>query len=163
MHGNTARFLHSSPLWVCTPRSAGPPTSSPTASRCPRKADATIGDNWTEVLADRRVTFRLLAPNARTVSVFIGLKSAIDEPAGTTTTGMVKDTNGLWTATLGPFEPDLYAAGLRPFRYPVAGPLPLPRRLGHALFLGHRRTVAPNPGQPAGPRQRRADDCRTRY
>jgi hypothetical protein len=77
-------------------------------STAEEKPMPTIGDNWTEVLADRRVTFRLLAPNAGTVSVLIGLKSAIDEPAGTTTTGMAKDTNGLWTATLGPFEPDLY-------------------------------------------------------
>ena len=72
------------------------------------KPTRTIGDNWTEVLPDRRVIFRFLAPNADTVSVLIGLKSAIDEPVGTTTTDMTKDANGLWTTTLGPFEPDLY-------------------------------------------------------
>jgi hypothetical protein len=46
-------------------------------STAQEKPMPTIGDNWTEVLADRRVTFRLLAPNAGTVSVLIGLKSAI--------------------------------------------------------------------------------------
>jgi hypothetical protein len=60
------------------------------------KPARTIGDNWTEVLPDRRVIFRFLAPNADTVNVLIGLKSAIDEPAGTATTDMTKDTNGLW-------------------------------------------------------------------
>jgi enterochelin esterase-like enzyme len=71
-------------------------------------ATPTFGDNFTEVLRDRRVTFRLLAPKADAVSVLIGLKSAVNEPTGTTTTAMIKSTKGLWTVTLGPFEPNLY-------------------------------------------------------
>jgi enterochelin esterase family protein len=68
----------------------------------------TLGDNFTEVLRDRRVTFRLLAPKANAVSVLIGLKSGVYEAQGTTTTALTKSANGLWTATLGPFEPNLY-------------------------------------------------------
>jgi enterochelin esterase family protein len=71
-------------------------------------ATPTFGDNFTEVQRDRRVTFRLLAPQADAVSVLIGLKSAVNEPAGTTTTPMIKSAKGLWTVILGPFEPDLY-------------------------------------------------------
>jgi enterochelin esterase-like enzyme len=60
------------------------------------------------VLPDRRVTFRLFAPNANKVEVVIGIKSAIYEPEAATTTQMTKDPNGLWTVTLGPLEPNLY-------------------------------------------------------
>jgi 1,4-alpha-glucan branching enzyme len=42
----------------------------------------TLGDNFTEVLRDRRVTFRLLAPKANAVEVVIGIKSGIYEPQG---------------------------------------------------------------------------------
>ena len=59
-------------------------------------------------MSDRRVTFRLLALKADTVSALIGLKSAVNEPAGTTTTAMIKSPKGLWTVILGPFEPNLY-------------------------------------------------------
>src|SRR4029077_5493968 len=60
------------------------------------------------VLPDRRVTFRLLAPKANDVKVLIGVKSGTYESQGTTTTEMTRDANGLWTVTLGPFEPNLY-------------------------------------------------------
>jgi enterochelin esterase-like enzyme len=77
-----------------------------------RAAEATVvptlGENWTQVLPDRRVTFRLLAPKAKDVSVLIGVKSAVFDPQGTTMAEMTKDSNGLWTVTLGPFAPNLY-------------------------------------------------------
>jgi enterochelin esterase-like enzyme len=60
------------------------------------------------VLPDGHVTFRLLAPKANTVEVLIGIKSGPYEPQGTTTADMTKDTNGLWSVTLGPWEPNLY-------------------------------------------------------
>jgi enterochelin esterase family protein len=51
-----------------------------------------------EVHADRRVTFRLRAPNAKEVVVERqGVKLA-----------MQKDEQGLWTVTTGPLEPDIY-------------------------------------------------------
>src|SRR6267378_3848663 len=51
-----------------------------------------------EVHADRRVTFRLRAPNAKEVVVERqGVKAAME-----------KDEQGLWTVTTGPLEPDIY-------------------------------------------------------
>ncbi|MBI4658556.1 MAG: esterase [Verrucomicrobia bacterium] len=53
-----------------------------------------------EVLADRRVTFRLRAPKAAEVAV-----------AGQWTNGraaMVKDTNGVWSVTAGPIDPGVF-------------------------------------------------------
>jgi enterochelin esterase family protein len=58
-----------------------------------------------EVLADRRVTFRLWAPKANEVQLsgdWMGPKP----PAALT-----KDDGGTWTVTLGPFEPNLYTYG----------------------------------------------------
>jgi enterochelin esterase-like enzyme len=46
--------------------------------------------------------FRLLAPNAQSVSVVVVTSS------GEVTTEMTQELFGLWTATLGPFEPDFY-------------------------------------------------------
>ena len=81
-----------------------PSESTPEAKPAP-----TLGDHFTQVLPDRRVTFRLFAPKANAVEVIIGIKSATFEPQGTTITEMTKDPNGLWTVTLGPFEPNLYS------------------------------------------------------
>ena len=57
-----------------------------------------------EVLPDGRVTFRLLAPEATTVSV------TGDWPGGiySTTTPMVKDDKGVWSATVGPLKPEFW-------------------------------------------------------
>jgi enterochelin esterase family protein len=52
-----------------------------------------------EVHPDRRVTFRLRAPKAAAVTVLLGSRQA--QP-------LVKDAEGLWSATIGPVEPDLY-------------------------------------------------------
>ena len=60
------------------------------------------------MLPDRHVTFRLLAPEANAVDVVVGIKSGPYEPQGSTTAEMTKDANGLWSVTLGPFEPNLY-------------------------------------------------------
>src|ERR1700730_10823627 len=85
--------------------------STPEATPTP-----TLGDHFTQVLPDRRVTFRLLAPKANAVEVVIGIKISIYESQGTTTTRMTKDSNGFWTVTLGPFEPNLYE-----YRFSVDG------------------------------------------
>jgi hypothetical protein len=74
-----------------------PGTSYASNQRRAAHTDATFVDNWTEMLPDRRVTFRLLAPKANAVSVLIGLKSGIYGASGTTTTAMTKGANGLWT------------------------------------------------------------------
>lgn len=52
-----------------------------------------------EVSADRRVTFRLRAPNAK--EVFVGRE-------GAPRLAMVKDEQGVWSATTEPLEPDFY-------------------------------------------------------
>jgi enterochelin esterase-like enzyme len=53
-----------------------------------------------DVAADRRVTFRLLAPQAREI-LLTGEFMQGSKP-------FEKDANGLWTLTLGPLEPEIY-------------------------------------------------------
>jgi len=53
------------------------------------------------VHADGTITFRVLAPAARSVSV--GGDMIQDRPRRT----MTKDTAGVWSVTMGPFAPDL--------------------------------------------------------
>jgi enterochelin esterase-like enzyme len=68
----------------------------------------TLEDYDTQILPDRHVIFRLLAPQANDVKVRMGVTSSVNEPQGTTTTQMTKDANGFWTVTLGPFAPSFY-------------------------------------------------------
>jgi hypothetical protein len=51
----------------------------------------------TQILPDRRITFRLSAPYANAVQVLMGVKSRVLEGQGATTTDMTKDL-GLWSA-----------------------------------------------------------------
>lgn len=53
-----------------------------------------------QVLADRRVTFRIRAPYAKQVSLAL---------EGAAATPMAGDGAGLWSITTGPLDPDLYA------------------------------------------------------
>ena len=53
-----------------------------------------------EVSADRRITFRVLAPNASKVTVFC--ECLTSEPA------MTKGADGVWSVTVGPVEADIY-------------------------------------------------------
>jgi Carbohydrate-binding module 48 (Isoamylase N-terminal domain) len=73
------------------------PSSSPEATPTPA-----LGDDVGQILSDGRVVFRLLAPNAQSVSI------AVVTNGGEVTTEMTQELFGLWTATLGPFKPDLY-------------------------------------------------------
>jgi enterochelin esterase family protein len=66
----------------------------------------TLEDNFGQILPDRRVMFRLLVPNAKSVSVVVGTDS------GEVTTEMTQELFGLWTVTLGPFGPNLYEYSL---------------------------------------------------
>jgi enterochelin esterase-like enzyme len=108
--------------------------STPEATPTP-----TLGDHFTQVLPDRRVSFRLLAPKANEVEVVIGMKSAVYEPQGTTTTEMTKDGNGFWTVTLGPFEPNLYEYRFSVDGCAIADPgnymLDMPLRFSTSLLL----------------------------
>jgi enterochelin esterase family protein len=69
---------------------AGPPASRIPAVRSP------------EVHADRRVTFRIYAPKAAEVTV------AGEFQVGAPPQKMTKDAQGVWSVTLGPFEPEIY-------------------------------------------------------
>ena len=57
-----------------------------------------------EVLPDQRVTFRLRAPSAREVTIAgdFWLEQSRSEK-------LVKDDQGVWSVTLGPFMPDVYS------------------------------------------------------
>jgi enterochelin esterase family protein len=54
-----------------------------------------------QVNADKTITLRFRAPNAKTVEV-------IGEIEGKPSYPMTKDDNGIWTATIGPLAPDIY-------------------------------------------------------
>ena len=95
-------------ILTCTLTSVLAQTPTPASSTAQATPTPTLGDNFTQVLPDRRVTFRLLAPKANAVQVVIGIKSGPYEAQGTTTAEMTKNANGLWTTTLGPLEPNLY-------------------------------------------------------
>jgi len=56
-----------------------------------------------EVLSDRRITFRLLAPNAQNVRLNAG-----DIPGLGQTGVLTKGENGVWSVTVGPVEPGAY-------------------------------------------------------
>jgi enterochelin esterase family protein len=72
------------------PVMAQPPAAPSPAAPPPRSP---------EVAADRRVTFRLRAPNARDVFV---------APEGSARLPMQKDDAGVWSVTTAPLQPDFY-------------------------------------------------------
>jgi hypothetical protein len=80
------------PVLAQTPTPAPTTTLAPTPEATPTP---TLGDNVTQVLPDRKVTFRLLAPKAKAVDVVVGMTSGAYEPQGTTTAAMTKDAKGL--------------------------------------------------------------------
>jgi enterochelin esterase family protein len=56
-----------------------------------------------EVAADRRVTFRIYAPNAQAIRLAAG-----DIPGVGQTTQLTKGENGIWSVTVGPIDPGAY-------------------------------------------------------
>jgi len=77
-------------------------TAAAQAPQAPRQGSPPITSP--EILPDGQVTFRLLAPDATSVSV------TGDWPGGihSTTTPMVKDDKGVWSATVGPLKPEFW-------------------------------------------------------
>jgi len=56
-----------------------------------------------EILADRRITFRILAPQAQAIRLAAG-----DIPGVGQTTQLTKGENGVWEVTIGPVSPGTY-------------------------------------------------------
>jgi len=79
---------------------APPNAAGPGAGREPGVGFSNPTLHSPEVSSDRRVTFRLLAPNATAVFV----RGIMRQPLP-----MQKDSAGLWTATTEPMKPDLYS------------------------------------------------------
>jgi enterochelin esterase-like enzyme len=78
----------------------GQPAPKPAAPAPARQRPRVVSP---EVAADRRVTFRIAAPEAHAVSV--SGQFAKDRVA------LVRDGQGVWSATVGPVEPGLYEYG----------------------------------------------------
>ena len=74
----------------------GPAAAPTTPARAPAAAPVISPD----ILPDHRVTFRLKAPKATTVTVS---GQFVKSPAP-----MTKDADGIWSVTLGPIAPDIY-------------------------------------------------------
>ena len=81
-------------LWACSASAQQPQPPAVTPQAAVPKSP--------EVLADSRVTFRLLAPAA--VAVTLGG----DHPIGNTV-AMTKDSQGVWSVTVGPLKADFYS------------------------------------------------------
>jgi enterochelin esterase family protein len=82
-----------------------------------------------EVLADRRVTFRIAAPKAGEVRLTC---ECVDGPQA-----LQKDDKGIWSITLGPFEPDIYE-----YEFTVDGVTMLDPRNERVKYNGRPSTVS---------------------
>jgi enterochelin esterase-like enzyme len=83
---------------------AAPPAAAPAPAPGRGRGAQTPAVISPEIAADRRVTFRLRAPNAQAVSVS-GQFQKDRAP-------MIKDETGLWSVTVGPVEPNVYEYSL---------------------------------------------------
>ncbi|HEY0967347.1 MAG TPA: alpha/beta hydrolase-fold protein [Opitutaceae bacterium] len=123
--------------------------AQPTPAAVPAGAPAAPATlNSPEVSADGRITFRLRAPQAKEVSM---------QPEPGAIAPMVKDDDGVWSVTVGPWAPDVYA-----YRFIVDGtrmpdpsngaPLKTsrPNVAGEVGQLGgwQSQVVVPNPAKP---------------
>lgn len=72
---------------------------APLASPQPQPVDTLVSP---EVHADRRVTFRIRAPKASEVTL------AMDFMAANSRESMTKDSQGVWSVTIGPLDPTVY-------------------------------------------------------
>jgi enterochelin esterase-like enzyme len=77
--------------------------------------------NSPEVHADRSVTFRVKAPEAKKVELNGAVLAALGRNWGETLP-FVKGSDGIWTLTLGPLRPDIYAYLIRIDDVQVADP-----------------------------------------
>jgi enterochelin esterase-like enzyme len=90
----------------------------------------------TQVLSDRRVIFRLKAPDVRQVSVLVGFSNPPTVMAPSYP--MKKDKQGLWSVTVGPLKPDLYEVQFDVDGLMIADPgssMPKPQRQVNTSLL----------------------------
>ena len=80
-----------------------PPATAPARDAVARRGPQGPQVVSPEVMADRRIVFRILAPKAQAVRV-----SAGDIPVKNEATVMAKGTNDVWEVTLGPIDPGAY-------------------------------------------------------
>jgi enterochelin esterase-like enzyme len=85
-----------------TPAPQNPPPTPAAAGPAARGGRGSAPVKSPEVGADKRVTFRLRAPNAKDVAVSVGGKQL----------PMQKDEPGLWSVTSDPMAPDIYTYSL---------------------------------------------------
>jgi enterochelin esterase-like enzyme len=86
-------------LFLFTVAGAAPVAAQAPATPAPAAQTPPAPIKSPEVSADRRVTFRLRAPNAK--EVLLGREGAQRVP-------MQKDDQGIWSLTTDPLEPDMY-------------------------------------------------------
>ena len=82
-----------------------------------------------EVAADRRVTFRIAAPKATEVRLTCECVNGAQ--------AMAKDEKGIWSLTLGPFEPDIYE-----YEFTVDGVTILDPRNEKVKYNGQPSTIS---------------------
>lgn len=103
MKATTILFLMIAQLTqIRAQNSAATRAETPRTNVPPRQASSALVSP--EVHRDRAVTFRLRAPNAKEVKV------AGEWPGAATT--LTNDGHGVWSATVGPLEPDIYGYSL---------------------------------------------------
>lgn len=114
------------PLLALGPSVAGQqPPAAPAAVRSP------------EVLTDRRVTFRLAAPKAGAVRLTC---ECVDGAQA-----LQKDPDGVWSVTLGPFEPEIYE-----YEFTVDGVTMLDPRNEKVKYNGRPSTISSLLDVPGG-------------
>jgi enterochelin esterase family protein len=91
--GSAPGLVAQAPPSAPPPAGAASPSPSPSPTPPPPPRSPEVG-------ADRTVTFRFRAPNAREV--------LLAREGTTTRQPMLKDAEGVWSVTTGPLEPDLY-------------------------------------------------------
>jgi enterochelin esterase family protein len=100
-------------LAAATTSSRAQSTNPPPRSRGPQGPQVISP----EVAADRRVTFRILAPKAEAVRVSAGDIQGLGQGGQ-----MTKGTNGVWEVTVGPIEPGSYRYNFNVDGVPVIDP-----------------------------------------
>jgi enterochelin esterase family protein len=91
------------PLAASVVEAQAPPATAGQAGRGAGRGSAPPPVVSPEVAADRRLTFRVYAPNAQAIRLAAG-----DIPGVGQTTQLTKGDNGVWEVTIGPIDPGSY-------------------------------------------------------